>query len=132
MTRALDLVADRKLYAVDAHDTVLEAARLMSENRIGAVPVLRDGQLVGVFSERDIMSRVVAAARHPGATQVAEVMTANPRTVSTDEDVETCLFIMRELGFRHLPVCEGKSVKGMVSLRDIMFHDFQTKRARIA
>jgi len=132
MTRVFELVANRKLYAIDANNTVFEAARLMSEHRIGAVPVLRDGELVGMFSERDIMSRVVAAARHPGTTQIAEVMTANPRTVSIDEDVETCLFIMGELGIRHLPVCEGKAVKGLVSLRDIMFHHLRTKRARIA
>jgi CBS domain-containing protein len=132
MTLVADLIADRKLYAVDTDDMVVEAARLMSEHRIGALPVLHDGELVGVFSERDIVSRVVAGARHPGATPVAEVMTPNPRTVSIDEDVETCLFVMCELGFRHLPVCEGKTVKGMLSLQDIMFHDLKTKRARVA
>ena len=82
--------------------------------------MLRDGELAGIFSERDIMNRVVAAGRSPGQTRVSEVMTANPRAVSVEETVENCLFIMREFGFRHLPITEGKKLKGLVSLRDIM------------
>jgi CBS domain-containing protein len=82
--------------------------------------VLRNGELAGMFSERDIMNRVVAVGRTPGSTSVAEVMTANPRAVAADETVEECLFIMREFGFRHLPIVEGKELKGLVSLRDIL------------
>ncbi|MGB8987768.1 MAG: CBS domain-containing protein [Candidatus Sulfotelmatobacter sp.] len=115
-----ELVKDRKVYSIDAAGTVLEAARLMMENNIGAVPVLRNGELAGIFSERDIMNRVVAVGRTPGHTVVAEVMTANPRAVNVDETVEECLFIMQEFGFRHLPIVEGKQVRGLVSLRDIV------------
>ncbi|HEY1270778.1 MAG TPA: CBS domain-containing protein [Terriglobales bacterium] len=120
MARIYDLVKDRKVYSVDADNTVVEAARFMMEHNIGALPVLRNGELVGIFSERDIMNRVVAVGRMPGQTRVSEVMTANPRTVSVDETVDNCLFLMREFGFRHLPICEGKSLKGLVSLRDVM------------
>jgi len=121
MGQVYDLVKNRKvLYSVDANSTVLEAARFMSEHNIGAVPVLRDGELAGIFSERDVMNRVVAAGRSPGITKVSEVMTSNPRAVSVEETVENCLFIMKEFGFRHLPICEGKKLKGLVSLRDIM------------
>jgi len=120
MTTLRDIVKDRKLYSVDATRTVLEAARFMMEHNIGALPVLRNGELAGILSERDIMNRVVAAGRTPGTTSVAEVMTANPRAVSADESVEECLFIMREFGFRHLPIVEGKELKGLVSLRDIL------------
>lgn len=115
-----DLIKDRKLYSIDAGRTVLEAARYMMENNIGALPVLRDGGLVGIISERDIMNRVVAAGRTAGTTAVSEVMTANPRAVFIDESVEECLFIMREFGFRHLPIVDGKQVKGLVSLRDLL------------
>src|SRR5260370_38355558 len=115
-----DVVKDRKLYSVDANRTVLEAARYMLEHNIGALPVLRDGSLAGILSERDIMNRVVAVGRTPGTTAVSEVMTANPRSVPADETVEECLFIMREFGFRHLPIMDGKELKGLVSLRDIM------------
>ena len=115
-----DLIQDRRLYAVDASRTVVEAARYMMEHNVGAVPVLRDGALVGILSERDIMNRVVAVGRTPGTTAVSEVMTANPRAVPADETIEECLFIMREFGFRHLPIVEGKELKGLVSLRDVL------------
>src|SRR6202166_4802554 len=115
-----DLVKDRKIYSIDADRTVLEAARFMMENNIGAVPVLRNGELAGIFSERDVMNRVVAAGRNPAYTAVSEVMTANPRAVNLDESIEECLFIMEEFGFRHLPIVEGKQLKGLVSLRDIV------------
>ncbi len=120
MTALRDLIKDRKVYSIDASRTVLEAARFMMEHNVGALPVLRNGELAGIFSERDIMNRVVAIGRTPGTTSVAEVMTANPRAVPADETIEECLFIMREFGFRHLPIVDGKELKGLVSLRDIL------------
>ncbi len=120
MTVLRDLVKDRKLYSVQASHTVLEAARYMMEHNIGAVPVLRNGGLAGILSERDIMNRVVAIGRMPGTTAVSEVMTANPRAVAADESIDECLFIMREFGFRHLPVMDGTQLKGVVSLRDVL------------
>src|SRR5271155_5876661 len=120
MSTLRDLLKDRKVYSIDAARTVLEAARFMMEHNIGALPVLRNGELAGIFSERDIMNRVVAVGRTPGHTAVSEVMTANPRAVHVDESVEECLFIMQEFGFRHLPIVEGKQLRGLVSLRDIV------------
>ncbi|HWW16624.1 MAG TPA: CBS domain-containing protein [Candidatus Dormibacteraeota bacterium] len=122
MSTLRDLVKDRKVYSIDAGRTVLEAARFMMEHNIGALPVLRNGELAGIFSERDIMNRVVAVGRTPGHTAVAEVMTANPRAVNLDESIDECLFIMHEFGFRHLCIVEGKELKGLVSLRDILMH----------
>lgn len=121
MQRISDLVSDRKvIYSVDANSSVLDAARFMMEHNIGAVPVLREGELAGIFSERDVMNRVVAAGRSPGQTRVSEVMTANPRAVQADDSVENCIFIMREFGFRHLPIVEGKKLMGLISLRDLL------------
>jgi len=129
-----ELVNDRKVYSVEATRTVLEAARYMMELNIGAVPVLRNGDLVGILSERDIMNRVVAVGRTPGTTAVSEVMTANPRTVSADESIDECIFIMREFGFRHVPIVDGKEVKGLVSVRDLLLRqaaeiERQTRKA---
>src|SRR5580698_2291166 len=115
-----ELLKDRKVYSIEAASTVLEAARFMMEHNIGALPVVRNGELAGIFSERDIMNRVVAVGRTPGLTTVSEVMTANPRAVNLDETVDECLFIMHEFGFRHLPIVEGKELRGLVSLRDIV------------
>jgi CBS domain-containing protein len=130
-----ELVKDRKVYSVEAASTVLEAARFMMERNIGAVPVLRNGELAGIFSERDIMNRVVAAGRTPGLTAVSEVMTPHPRAVNVDESVEECLFIMYEFGFRHLPIVEGKQLRGLVSLRDIVMQqaaDLERQNRRAA
>ncbi len=134
MATLRDLVKDRRTYSVDANRSVLEAARFMMEHNIGALPVMRDGELAGIISERDIMNRVVAVGRTPGTTVVSEVMTANPRAVAADESIEECLFIMREFGFRHLPIIDGKELKGLVSLRDVLMHqameiERQTRRA---
>src|SRR5579859_3673058 len=120
MSTLRDLVKDRKLYSIESNRSVLEAARYMMEHNVGALPVLRNGDLAGILSERDIMNRVVAVGRTPGTTAISEVMTANPRSVAADETVEECLFTMREFGFRHLPIMDGKELKGLVSLRDIL------------
>ena len=122
MALIYDLIKDRRVYSIDANNTVLEAARFMMEHNIGALPVLRNGELAGIFSERDIMNRVVAVGRTPGTTAVTEVMTANPRAVSPEESIEECLFIMREFGFRHLPIVDGKNLQGLISLRDVLMH----------
>jgi CBS domain-containing protein len=122
MATLRELVKDRKVYSVEATRTVLEAARFMMEHNIGALPVVRNGEVAGILSERDIMNRVVAVGRTPGTTVVSEVMTANPRAVASDESIEECLFIMREFGFRHLPIIDGRELKGLVSLRDVLMH----------
>jgi CBS domain-containing protein len=129
MALIYDLVKDRRVYSIDAEATVLEAARFMMEHNIGALPVLRNGELTGIFSERDIMNRVVAIGRMPGTTKVSEVMTPNPKSVSVSESVENSLFLMREFGFRHLPIVEGKQLKGLVSLRDVLLKYVSQKEA---
>jgi CBS domain-containing protein len=129
MSTVYDLVKDRRVYSIDVDKTVLEAARFMMEHGIGALPVLRNGELVGIFSERDVMNRVVASGRMPGTTKVSEVMTANPRGVDVEESVEECLFLMKEFGFRHLPIVSGKQLKGLVSLRDLLLKTSAKKQS---
>lgn len=122
-----DLIKDQETYRADAEQTVLAVAQAMVDRNIGAVPVLRDGLLVGIFSERDLMKRVVAEGRDPRVTLLYEVMTENPITVPPTEQPNTCLHLMRHHGFRHLPVCEGKQLRGIVSLRDLLLHDLGEK-----
>lgn len=129
MALIYDLVKDRRVYSIEADQTVLEAARFMMEHNIGALPVLRNGELAGIFSERDIMNRVVAIGRMPGTTKVSEVMTPNPKAISVQETVENSLFLMREFGFRHLPIVDGKQLKGLVSLRDLLLRYVSQKEA---
>ena len=127
MSCIYDLVRNQDTYRADVDQTVFDVARAMVERNIGAVPVLHDGLLVGVFSERDLMRRVVVEGRDPRTTKVAEVMTEDPLTVSPEEDMDTCRFLMHRHGFRHLPICEGKQLRGMVSLRDVIQHDLSEK-----
>ena len=125
--RICDLIKDQETYKVELADTVIETVRAMVERNIGAVPVLHNGKLVGIFSERDLMRRVVAEGRDPRGTCMAEVMTDDPLSVSTTEEVENCMALMRRHGFRHLPVCHEGQLIGMVSLRDILLHDLSEK-----
>ena len=125
--RICDLIKDQETYQADLGHTVLETVRAMVERNIGAVPVIHAGKLVGIFSERDLMSRVVGEGRDPRATCMAEVMTEDPLAVGTGEDLETCMTLMRRHNFRHLPVCHEGQLVGIVSLRDILLHDLNEK-----
>ena len=122
-----DLLRNQVTVSAEAHQTVLEVARMMVEHNIGAVPVLQDGQLVGIFSERDLMIRVVVGGKDPARTLVAQVMTDDPLTVAPSDPLETCMTLMRRHGFRHLPVCSGRELKGVISLRDILLHNLDEK-----
>jgi CBS domain-containing protein len=122
-----DLIKNQETFCADADQTVFDIAQAMVERNIGAVPVLRGGVLVGIFSERDLMKRVVAAGRDARTTYVADVMTESPLTVTPQEELQVCMMIMRENGFRHLPVCDGNQLKGLISLRDLMWHDLNEK-----
>ena len=125
--RICDLIKDQDTFQAELGDTVLQTVCAMVERNIGAVPVLHNGKLVGIFSERDLMRRVVAEGRDPRSTCMAEVMTDDPLTISTNEDLDNCLCLMRQHGFRHLPVCHDGHLVGMVSLRDILLHDLNEK-----
>src|SRR5579885_2264242 len=125
--RIYDLINNQDTYRADGAQTVFEVAQAMVARNIGAVPVLRDGLLVGIFSERDLMKRVVAEGRDPRNTALEDVMTEDPLTVDPAETLENCMLLMRRHGFRHLPICDGKKLVGVVSLRDLLLHDLTEK-----
>ncbi len=102
-----DLLKNQVPISAQTHQTVLEVARLMVQHNIGAVPVLQEGQLAGIFSERDLMSRVVVGGKDPARTLVSQVMTEDPLTVAPNDPLENCMTLMKRHGFRHLPVCVG-------------------------
>ena len=114
-----DIVDQQELWTITPQTTVREAARLTAQRRIGAVMVLLEGRLVGVFSERDLSARVVAPGLDPDTTLVSAVMTGNPVTIGPKAAAEDALGLMREHGFRHLPVVDNAKVVGMVSVRDL-------------
>ncbi len=122
-----NLLKGQTIVGVEPEQSVLQVARLMVEHNIGAVPVLSHGQLIGIFSERDLMTRVVVTGKDAARTSVGEVMTDDPLTVTPDDDLETCMTLMRRHSFRHLLVCQGRQLRGIVSLRDILLHDLNEK-----
>lgn len=122
-----DLLKNQVVVSAEPHQTVLEVARLMVDHNIGAVPVLQQGRLLGIFSERDLMNRVVVGGKDPARTPVSQVMTEDPMTVQPGDSLETCMTLMRRHGFRHLPVCLDRELRGFISLRDILLHDLDEK-----
>jgi CBS domain-containing protein len=125
--RIRDLIKCQDTYQAEMGQTVLETVRAMVERNIGAVPVLHNGRLVGIFSERDLMKRVVAEGYDPRSTCLAEVMTQEPFTIGMNEELDKCMAIMKEHSFRHLPVCHEGNLIGIVSLRDILLQDLNDK-----
>ena len=133
-----EVVRDRPVYFVIADDTVLEVVRYMTEHQIGAVPVLDEryqpGVLVdqvGIFSERDLMTRVVAQGLDPASTRVSEVMTREVVVLGKDRTYTDALAIMEQLHIRHLPVLVGKQLVGCISIRDLREAEVETKEAEI-
>jgi len=100
--------------------TVLEAARAMNERRIGSLVVLRGETVIGIFSERDILTRVVAENRNPEATRVGEVMTAPVACCKLATTLEECKSVMTEQRVRHLPVVETGRLQGIVTSGDVL------------
>jgi signal-transduction protein with cAMP-binding, CBS, and nucleotidyltransferase domain len=125
--RICDLIKSQETYQAELGDSVLQTVQAMVDRNIGAVPVTHNGKLVGIFSERDLMKRVVGEGRDPGSTCMAEVMTDDPLTISMNEELENCMVLMRRHNFRHLPVCHNGQLIGMVSMRDVLLHDLDEK-----
>ena len=120
MAAVLELVKDREQYYADVDDIVMNVVRYMVERHIGAVAVTRDSKLAGIFSERDLMRRVVAEGKDPRSLRVGDVMTPNPLTVRPDDSLDFAMDLMKQHGFRHLPVCAGDEISGLISMRDLL------------
>jgi CBS domain-containing protein len=127
-------VMDRKKVLIAAPQTsVSTAARQMAGKRVSAVMVVEDKQLVGIFTERDAVFRVLAKGRDPGDTRLADVMTPNPMTVSPGESFGYALMLMYEHGFRHVPVVENGAPIGIVSARNALdpeLEEFESEARR--
>jgi CBS domain-containing protein len=123
--------SNRDLYTVSADQTVHNAARYMTERHIGAVTVVDGERVIGLFSERDLMNRVVAESRDPRAVQVRDVMTTDLTTASTNESYEEGLRKMQQARCRHLPILEADNFIGLISLRDLLEVDADEKAEEI-
>jgi CBS domain-containing protein len=115
-----DVIRDPQAVHLLANAGVREAAKLMRERNVGSVLIIEAGRLEGIFTERDMVHRVVAAGRDPDATVLGEVMTREPDTIAPDATALDALRRMQDGGYRHLPVVEGGRVVAVVSRRDFL------------
>lgn len=111
------MMEKRKLMLVPPETTVFEAARRMAKCNYGAVLVVDGETLLGIFTERDMVLRVVARKLDPAHTSLAEVMTPGPKTIDAHESFGKAMLVMHEGDFRHLPVIDQGKVVGLVSSR---------------
>ena len=115
-----DIISEKQaLTTFSADVTVRQAAKVMAERHIGAVLIMGNGKLDGIFTERDVLNRVVAPGKDPETVKIGEVMTRNPDTVSPDASALDTLILMQSKGYRHLPVLDGGELVGIVSIRDL-------------
>jgi len=120
------------VYLLSPDQTVAEAVRVMAENHIGVVPILERDRLVGIFSERDLLRRVIAKGRHLEKTSLGEVMTPDPVTAMPDEDRKSAIQKMQAVGCRHLPIVVHDRVIDMLSMRDLLFVEIEERDQEIA
>jgi CBS domain-containing protein len=123
---------DGTLWHVRPDESVFSALQLLSQYEVGALMVMETGKLVGVFSERDYTRKIALQGRNSKDTQVAEIMTRQVLTVSPLTGTRACMSLMSERKIRHLPVLDGTTVLGMISIRDIMDDIIDMHEATIA
>ena len=123
ITTPVGSILDNKghqLWFIEPASTVFEAISLMAEKNVGALPVMKDSRLLGMISERDYTRKVILQGRVSRETLVADIMTKDVITVSGGDSVESCLEIMTKNHVRHLPVMDGDSLAGLVSIGDLV------------
>ncbi|HEX6033891.1 MAG TPA: CBS domain-containing protein [Anaerolineales bacterium] len=108
------------VFTIAPDATVFEALNLMAEHNIGALLVMSGEEINGIVSERDCIRKVDVLGRSAKDTKISEIMTSNVITVEADQPLEDCLGLMIDKNIRHLPVCEGKKLLGLLSVRDVL------------
>ncbi|HEY5899907.1 MAG TPA: CBS domain-containing protein [Burkholderiales bacterium] len=119
------ILEPRKLVVAAPDATVSEAAKLMKDGNVSALLVVEGRRLVGIFTERDAVQRVIAAGRDPATTRMSEVMTPDPKCVSPDDLFGYALILMHDNGFRHAPVVQDGRPVGVVSARNALDPDLE-------
>jgi CBS domain-containing protein len=113
-------VKDNKSISVTPDTTVFQSLQLMVESNVGALLVMEENELVGIFTERDYARKVILAGKSSKQARVSEVMTANPITVTPDHTIEECMWLMTDRYIRHLPVTDNGNLLGIISIGDLV------------
>ncbi|EJM89118.1 CBS domain-containing protein [Pseudomonas sp. GM74] len=116
----LKAVQNRRVHSIAPDQTVLDALRMMAEKNVGALPVMEEGQVVGVISERDYARKVVLQGRSSVGTPVRAIMSAPVVTADSQQSIERCMAVMTDSHLRHLPVVEGDQLIGLLSIGDLV------------
>lgn len=114
------LIRPYRLVTAPPTATVMEVAQIMARARVGAIPIVEGDRIVGIFSERDLMTRIIVAGRDPSETCVSDAMTPDVITAEPHDSRSECLEKMQREGFRHLPVLEQGRLLAMLSMRDLL------------
>ena len=131
MPQLKDILHNRKLFSVQPDQTVAAVAAHMAAVNVGAIPVIENNELRGVFSERDLMKRVVLGGRDPQQTLVGDVMSTSLTKADEQTTSEEAMELMRRCGCRHLPVMRSSQVIGFISMRDLMLDELEQKAEEI-
>jgi len=127
-----ELVNKKPVHIVRIGQSVYDVTCIMSENNVGALPVLdKDDRLRGIFSERDLMIRCVSKKINMESTKIEDVMTKGVIVMEAHDTYEDCLNIMKQESIRHVPVRDGESLIGIVSMRDLMQIEVEEKKQEI-
>ena len=119
-----NIIAGRKLVSAAGEMSVRGACRLMAENNVGALVIVESGRIAGIFTERDVLTKVLAGGLDPDATALETVMVADPQTIQADRPLAHALHMMADGGFRHVPVVDAQGAPlGIVSARDAQGED---------
>jgi CBS domain-containing protein len=131
MENIKELLTHRELYTVKKGTTIKDVVYYMAEKRIGLLPVMDDGKLVGVFSERDLVQRVIAKNKSLEETKVEDVMSTKLLIAETHEPNESVLAKMKEANTRHILIIENEKLIGVVSMRDLLELDLSVCRTTV-
>jgi len=131
MAQLKTLLAGRRLTFVSPDMKVTEVAMKMADAKIGAVVILDSEKLLGIFTERDLLNRVVSMGKDPKTVKVSEVMTTNVCVCTAEDSYEYCLAQMKQIGCRHMPVVEGDKLLGILSIRDLLHYQVSVKDSEL-
>jgi CBS domain-containing protein len=114
------LKRDSSVFQVDPEITVFEGLQALAHHGVGAMLVMQNGRLVGIFSERDYTRKVALEGKNSRTVKIAEIMTSDVVSVTPTTGTRVCMTLMSQKRIRHLPVIDGTKVLGLISIRDIM------------
>ena len=134
MTTVRDMIRKKgyQVFSIAPDATVLDALSMMAEHNIGALLVMSEGEMVGIVSERDCVRKVDVMGKNANETRVKDIMTSNVITMEASHPLEECMSLMIEKNFRHMPVCEGKELLGILSVRDVLKEVIEVQQSMLS